>query len=64
MPVALSESVLTIYMLISLIVLVPFFYRFVGMVSGAVGPFSALLLQLAVPLLLLALLIGGLSPIE
>jgi len=44
--------------LVAIIALSPTIYKFIGMVSSEADPFTALLLQLAVPLLFLALILS------
>lgn len=56
--VQLVDAVLTFFVLVAVVVTAPFYYKFIGMVSGEADPFSALLLQLVVPLMLLALIIS------
>lgn len=54
----LVDVSLTFYVLVSIVVLAPVFYKFISMVSSAAPPFSSILLQLAIPLLMIALLIS------
>lgn len=56
--VQLVDAVLTFFVLVTIIVLAPIFYHFVGMVSAEADPFSSLLLQLTLPFLLLALVLS------
>jgi hypothetical protein len=56
--VALPDALLTMFVLVGIIVLAPIFYKFIGMVAASADPFSSLLLQLVVPLLLIALLLS------
>lgn len=56
--VQLVDVVLTFFVLVSIIVLAPVFYRFIGMVSAEADPFSGLLLQLMVPLLIIGLIVS------
>lgn len=56
--VQLVDVVLTFFTLVPIIVLAPVIYKFTGMVSAEADPFSGLLLQLLVPMLILALIIS------
>lgn len=56
--VGLAEVVAGMFTLVALIALTPFLLRFAGMASTAADPFSSLLLQITVPLLFIAFLIG------
>jgi hypothetical protein len=56
--VGLPEVIGGLFTLVALTALAPFFLRFAGMASAEADPFSALLLQLAVPLLFVALIVG------
>jgi hypothetical protein len=56
--VQLTGVVLGFLTLVALIALAPFFYEFSGMASSAADPFSALLLRLSFPLLLVALILS------
>lgn len=55
----LVDVMMTFFVFVGLVVLAPLFYHFIGMVSGPADSFSALLLQLTVPLLFIALLISA-----
>ena len=56
--VQLVDVVMGFLVLVAIISTYPFWRRFIGMVSGEADPFSTLLLQLAVPFLVLALIIS------
>lgn len=56
--VQLVDVILGFLVLVAIVVTYPFWERFIGMVSADADPFSTLLLQLAVPLLVLALIIS------
>lgn len=56
--VNLVTVMMTFFVLVAIIALAPTIYKFIGMVSSVADPFTALLLQLAVPLLLLALILS------
>ncbi len=56
--VQLVDVILALLVLVPLMVLAPFFYKFIGMVSKSADPFSALLLQLFVPFLFIALIVS------
>lgn len=51
--VQLVDVIMMLTVLIGLIVTAPFYYKFVGMVSAEADPFSSLLLQLILPLMML-----------
>lgn len=54
----LADVWLTLLTVVTIVVTAPIWYKFVGMVSAPAGPFSGLLLQLVMPLLVLALILG------
>jgi hypothetical protein len=54
----LVDAILSFAVFVSIMVLAPFFYRFVDMASNEADPFSSLLLQLTLPLLLISLLLS------
>ena len=54
----LSDAILSVIVLIGIVALAPTLYQFIGMVRAEADPFSSLLLGLAVPLLLLALILS------
>jgi len=56
--VQLVDAFLTFFVLVAILALAPFFTKFTSMVSDAADPFSALLLQLFVPLMLIALILS------
>ena len=56
--VQLVDIFMTVFVLIGIVVLAPFFYKFIGMISAQADSFSGLLLQLMVPLLIIALIIS------
>lgn len=56
--VQLVDGIMTFVVLVGIIALSPVFYKFIGMVDGNADPFSSLLLQLVLPLLLLALILS------
>lgn len=56
--VQLVDAVLTFVVLVAFLVTAPFFYKFIGMASDAADPFSSLLLQLLVPMILIAVIIS------
>lgn len=56
--VQLTDIVLTFALLVALMVLAPVIYEFVGMVSSTADPLSGMLLQLAIPLLFIALIVS------
>lgn len=56
--VQLVDVVLTFFTLVPIIVLAPVFYKFTGMASSEADPFSSLLLQLVLPMLIIALIIS------
>jgi len=56
--IQLVDVVLTMFVLVGIIALAPIFYKFTGMVSAQADPFSGLLLQLVLPMLIIALLIS------
>jgi len=56
--VQLVDAFLTFFVLVAILALAPFFSKFTGMVSNAADPFSALLLQLFVPFMLIALILS------
>lgn len=57
--VQITDIILTFVVLVSLIVLAPVLYRFVGLVSGSADPLTALLLQLFIPLLFIVVIISA-----
>jgi len=56
--VNLVTVMMTFYVFVAIIALAPTIYKFIAMVSSEADPFTALLLQLTVPLLLLALILS------
>lgn len=56
--IQLSDVILTFFTLVGIIATAPFWYKFIGMVAAEADPFSSLLLQLMVPLLIIALIIS------
>jgi hypothetical protein len=54
----LVDIALTFFVVVAIVVLAPYFYKFIGMVSAEADPFSALLLELIVPLLIISLIIS------
>lgn len=54
----LVDIVMTFFLVVAIIVLAPFFYEFTDMVSTEADPFSALLLELVLPILVIALIIS------
>lgn len=56
--VNLVDVIMGFLVLVALMVLAPFFYKFIAMVSGEADPLSALLLQLFVPFLFIALIVS------
>jgi len=52
------DGLLGFVTLVGIIVLAPVWTKFTSMISGSVDPFSQLLIQLIVPLLLIALVIS------
>jgi hypothetical protein len=53
------DVLLSFAVLVAIIALSPVFGRFTGMVVGEADPFSALLLQLVMPLLVVALILSA-----
>lgn len=56
--VTLVDITTAFFVLVAVIALAPFFYKFIDMVSGEVDPFSGLILQLVVPVLFIGLIIS------
>lgn len=56
--VHLVDVLLGFLLLVSLMVLAPLFYTFIGMVSAEADPLSGLLLQLFVPFLFISLIVS------
>lgn len=56
--VHLVDVFLGFLVLVALMVLAPFFYTFIGMVSSEADPLSGLLLQLFVPFLFISLIVS------
>jgi len=54
----LVDAILSFAVFVSIMVLAPFFYKFVEMGASSADPFSSLLLQLTLPLLLISLLLS------
>lgn len=54
--VQLSDVLLTFLVLVAIVATAPFWYKFIDMVDGSADPFSNVLLQLAVPMLILTLI--------
>lgn len=54
----LVDAILSFAVFVAIMVLAPFFYRFIDMGSAAADPFSSLLLELTLPLLLISLLLS------
>lgn len=56
--VRLSDVVLTFFGLVALLALAPVFTRFQNMVAAEADPFSAILLRLVVPALIIGILLS------
>lgn len=56
--VQMSDVVLTFFSVVALLALAPVLNRFTGMVSDVADPFSALLLQLVVPAIIIGILLS------
>lgn len=56
--VQLVDVIMGFLVLVAIVSTYPFYRKFIGMVSAEADPFSSLLLQLAVPLIVLALVIS------
>ena len=56
--VNLVDVFLTLFVLAGLLVLAPYYYEFIDMVSAEADPFSSLLLQLIVPIMFIALIVS------
>lgn len=56
--VHLTDVVVTLGVLTTIMVLAPTLYKFIDMVTGASGPLTTLLLTLAVPVLFIALILS------
>jgi hypothetical protein len=56
--VQITDVVLTLVVLVGLIAVAPFFYKFTGMVASEADPFTSLVLQLVVPLLFLGVIVS------
>lgn len=56
--ITLVDAILGFGVLVAVMALAPIIYTFIDMGSGAYDPFTALVLQLSVPLLILAVLIS------
>lgn len=56
--VSVVDVLMTFFVLVAIIVLYPHFNKFIGMVSSEADPFSAVLIQLMVPLLLVGLVVS------
>lgn len=56
--IGLTDVMLGFFVLVCLLVLMPFFSKFTGMVAATADPFSALLLTLVPPLLMISLIIS------
>lgn len=56
--VQLSDVVLTFFSVVALLALAPVFNRFTSMVSDVADPFSALLLQLVIPIIIIGILLS------
>jgi hypothetical protein len=56
--VQLVDVILTFFALVAILVTSPYWTKFTGMMASEADPFTRLLLQLAVPLLLIALLLS------
>jgi len=54
--IQMVDAILTFFVLVSIIALGPYFMQFSGMLRSYADPFSALLLSLFVPFLLIALI--------
>lgn len=55
---SIVDIVLAFLVLVAILVTAPFWYEFIGIISADADPFSQLLLQLAFPILLLALVVS------
>lgn len=56
--IQLTDVVLGLLVTVALLSVTPFFYTFIGMASGSADPFTTLVMQLAVPLLFIALIVS------
>jgi len=56
--VEMSDVFMAMIVLVAIVVTAPIWYRFIGMAVGSADPFSALLLSLFLPLLVLALFLS------
>jgi hypothetical protein len=56
--VGFVDVLMMFLVLVSIIVLAPFFNKFTSMIQGAAGPFTSVLLSVFVPLVLVALLLS------
>lgn len=54
----LVDAIMAFAVFVSLMVLAPFFYKFIDMGTAVADPLSSLLLQLTLPLLLISLLLS------
>lgn len=52
------DIVMTFFLVVTILVLAPWFYTFIDMVSAEADGFSGLLLELTIPLLIIALIIS------
>jgi hypothetical protein len=55
----MTDVLLTVFVLVAIIVTAPFWYKFIGMVSAEADPFTSLVLQLVVPILLVGLIVSA-----
>lgn len=56
--IQLVDVFMSFYMLVGLVSLIPLWYKFTDMAANASSPLVALLLQLFVPLILIALIVS------
>jgi hypothetical protein len=56
--VQLVDVIMMLIVIVGIVVNAPFFYKFIGMVSDEAPPFPSLLLQLTLPLLVIAAILS------
>jgi len=56
--ITLVDAIIGLTVLVAVIALAPIIYTFIGMGSSAYDPFTSLVLQLSVPLLVLSVIIS------
>lgn len=56
--IQLTDAILALFTLVAILAMAPFFSKFTSMAAGPADPFSSLLLQLTIPILLIGLILS------